>query len=142
MIAGLVFLGILASIAYFVYGYRGLSGGKAALLCASNVLGMLVMVVLLSYGLFHIPSFLWRYPDNKYQLFKELERAEQVYKNYREALIDFHCQAAIAKNLAEKYADVSNQHFFDRLLAELPQTDLEGQAIYKSEHLHMVVKKN
>ena len=66
MVAGIILL-VIASIAiYFVFGMTGLHGAKAALLVFSNVFGMLVMVLLLSYGLFIAPVVIFRSFDHHY----------------------------------------------------------------------------
>jgi hypothetical protein len=69
MIVGIVLLGILAALAYFLIGLSNLEGVKSALLIMANVYSMLVLVILLAYGLFNLPVFLWKFPDNKHRLF-------------------------------------------------------------------------
>ena len=76
IIVGIVVLGIVAALAYFLIGLANLEGIKSALMIMANVYSMLVLVVLLAYGLFNLPVFLWKYPDNKRRLFQLLEQAE------------------------------------------------------------------
>ena len=67
MILALIILLILSSVAiYFVFGMTGLHGAKAALLVMSNVFGVVIMVILLSYGLFALPVVIFRYYDHHY----------------------------------------------------------------------------
>ena len=66
IIAALLVFGMASVAIYVAFGQRGLHGGKAALLILSNVFGMLVMVILLSYGLFAVPVVVFRYLDNHY----------------------------------------------------------------------------
>ena len=89
LIAGVVF-GILAGVVYGWLGVRDISGAKAIALIMSNVMNMLTLVVLMAYGLFNIPVFLWKYADNQHNLYLELERAETVRKDYRSAMADFY----------------------------------------------------
>lgn len=80
MVAGIIALIIFGSIAYFAIGLNGMNGVKAALLIMANVYSMLFLVILLAYGLFNLPVYLWKYADNSHQLFKELETAEDIRK--------------------------------------------------------------
>jgi hypothetical protein len=75
-------------------GFEGLNGVKSALMVMANVYSMLILVVLLAYGLFNLPVFLWKYPDNKHRLFANLELADETRKKYREALVDFHTKVS------------------------------------------------
>ena len=77
---GVVALIVFGLIAYFVIGLNGINGLKGAVLIMANVYSMLVLVILLAYGLFNLPVFLWKYGDNKSSLFTELERAEDIRK--------------------------------------------------------------
>ena len=77
---GIIALIVFGLIAYFAIGLNGINGVKGALLIMSNVYSMLVLVILLAYGLFNLPVFLWKYGDNKSNLFTELERAEDIRK--------------------------------------------------------------
>lgn len=63
-IAGIVALIIFGAIAYFVIGLEGMNGAKAAILILANVYSMLFLVILLAYGLFNLPLYLWKYADN------------------------------------------------------------------------------
>ena len=56
----------------------------------SNVYSMLILVILLAYGLFNLPLSLWRYADNKFNLYKELENADAIRREYRSAMTDFY----------------------------------------------------
>lgn len=50
-------------------------------------------------------------------------------KAYRSALIEYHEQISICKSLEDQYADGYNRKFFDVLMDEIPENDLEGQKI-------------
>jgi hypothetical protein len=67
--------------------------------------------------------------DNKYNLLNALSRADRVRRAYRTALIEYHEQISICKSLEDQYADGYNRQFFDILMAEIPENDLEGQKI-------------
>jgi len=45
------------------------SGIKAVALILTNVINMLQLVLLLAYGLFNLPIYLWKKADNKQQLY-------------------------------------------------------------------------
>lgn len=64
MIAGVVALVIFGSIAYFAIGQDGIMGVKTAVLMLANVYSMLFLVILLAYGLFNLPLYLWKCGDN------------------------------------------------------------------------------
>ena len=80
-----IVLVVLAVLFYTVVGSRGIGGIKAALLIMGNVYNMLFLVVLLAYGLFNLPIYLWKYADNKHSLYSELEYAYDIRKGYRDA---------------------------------------------------------
>lgn len=94
IIAGVIALAIFGSIAYFAIGLDGINGIKAALLIMANVYSMLFLVILLAYGLFNLPLYLWKYGDNQHNLYKELETADDIRKQYRAALVDFHTKVS------------------------------------------------
>lgn len=90
---------------------------------------MAVLVLLLAHGLIKLPIHLWKCQDNSYNLINALSRAERVRRDYRTALIEYHEQISICKSLESQHANGYNRHWFDILLAEIPETDLEGQKI-------------
>lgn len=69
MVGGIIALGIFGAIAYYAIGLNGINSVKGVLLIMANVYSMLVLVILLAYGLFNLPVFLWKYGDNKHSLF-------------------------------------------------------------------------
>lgn len=101
----------------------------ATVLILSNVYGMAVLVVLLALGLIKLPIYLWRSGDVYYTLLSLLSNAERVRRAYRTALIEYHEQISICKTLEAQHADGYNRKFFDVLLEEIPDQDLEGQKI-------------
>lgn len=148
IIAGVILLVILAALLYFVpalhkyHNTETLESVKAGILVLSNLYGQLVMVILLSYGLFRVPVFLWRRADKKGILMDRLRHADIYYRKYRDATLELHKQVSICRNLAEKYQDVGNRQFFKQLLAELPDSlGPEEDKIVTNKDMYMVVKK-
>jgi hypothetical protein len=141
IIAGVVAFGVLLGVVYGYLEFRDFDGVKAVLLVLSNVYNMLVLVILLAYGLFNLPLFLWKYPDNKAQLYAELERAEQVRKDYRSAMADFYMIVSQCKNLIANHRTGFNTEFMDVLDSELPKKDLEGASIGHSKAITLDIKK-
>lgn len=142
MIAGVVALIVFGTIAYFAIGLGGINGVKGAVLIMANVYSMLVLVVLLAYGLFNLPVFLWKYADNKHSLYYELESAEDIRKQYRAALVDFHTHVSQCKNLALNHRTAKNSEALDILMNEMPDKDLEGQSISHSSYFKIEIKIN
>ena len=90
---------------------------------------MTVLVILLAHGLIKLPIYLWKFSDNNYNLINALSNADRVRKEYRSSLIEYHEQISICKSLESQHANGYNRHFFDILLSEIPENDLEGQKI-------------
>lgn len=103
--------------------------GAATILIATNLYGMAMLVLLLAHGLIKMPIFLWKSADVNYTLVAALSRADRVRRAYRVALIEYHEQISICKTLESQHADGFNRKWFDILLAEIPDKDLEGQKI-------------
>jgi hypothetical protein len=147
LMLGIFLLIVMAALFYFVpalHDYRNMEtmdSVKAGILVLSNLYGQLVMVILLSYGLFRVPVFLWRRADHRSIMMDNLRHADIYYRKFRDACNEFHKQVSICNNLAEKYEDVGNKQYFDVLMAEMPSKDLEGEAIPVHKSLYMVVKK-
>lgn len=95
---------------------------------------MLQLVVLLAYGLFNLPIFLWKYADKKQTLYKELERAEAVRKEYREAVADFYMIVSQCRNMIANNRTGNNTAYMDILEKELPKKDLDGASINYSSN--------
>lgn len=96
-------------------GVRDISGAKAVMLIMSNVMNMLTLVLLMAYGLFNIPVFLWKYADNQHHLYLELERAEAVRRDYRAAMADFYLVVSQCKNLINHHKTPANTQFLEIL---------------------------
>lgn len=105
------------------------TAATASVLILTNLYGMAVLVVLLAHGLIKLPIFLWKYSDVNYMLIAALSRADRVRRAYRTALIEYHEQISICKSLEAQHADGYNRKFFDVLMSEIPEHDLEGQKI-------------
>lgn len=102
---------------------------------------MTFFVLLVAHGLIKLPIYLWKYTDHRYQLAHALSKAERVRRAYRSALIDYHEQISICRALEDKYATGYNRKFFDILMAELPDHDLEGQKICHTKSIgHLELK--
>ena len=57
----------------------------------SSLYNLLILSLLLSYGLCHLPLSLWRAQDHQYSLYDTLERrAHAVRGEYRQALVEFY----------------------------------------------------
>eukprot|EP00347_Sterkiella_histriomuscorum_P021826 403332633 len=141
MVGGGIVLGILGFSIYTKFGFQGLNGVKAALLIMTNVYSMLQLVVLLAYGLFNLPVYLWKCADNKHSLFEELQNAENIRSEYRTAMTDFQMFVIECKNLINQHRNGYNTLFMDILEDELPKQDLEGQSIVSSSSFMMEMKK-
>jgi hypothetical protein len=108
-VAGAIALAVVFFVVFVVCRVRDVSGIKvsraafkliqAVALILTNVLNMLQLVVLLAYGLFNLPIYLWKCADKKQSLYKELERAETVRKEYREAVADFYMIVSQCRNM-------------------------------------------
>mmetsp|Transcript_31702 Transcript_31702/g.48555 ORF Transcript_31702/g.48555 Transcript_31702/m.48555 type:complete len:168 (+) Transcript_31702:597-1100(+) len=117
-----------SGLLYF-YGSNMLAQAYASLLILSNLYGMIVLVLLLAHGLIKLPIVLWKHTDNRYNLLNSLSKADQVRRAYRTSLMDYHEQISICKTLESQHATSFNRKFFDVLVSEIPETDLEGQKI-------------
>ena len=65
-----------------------------------------------------------------------MERAEPAKKAFKEAKLEYHEVMTICRVTEEKYSDPYNRQFFDKLLDEIPDTDLEGNKIKKLRSIH------
>lgn len=64
-------------------------------LLMSNLYGLVVLTLLLSYGLAFLPYSLWHRIDSKSVLYEVLAEADEIYKAYRDARVDFHTEVSI-----------------------------------------------
>jgi hypothetical protein len=116
-------------LVFIVLKVRDISGIKAMALVFTNILNMVQLVILLAYGLFNLPIFLWKFADNKQTLYKELEHAHQVRHEYRSALSDYQLILSQCRNMIRDHRSGANTDYMDILQQELPKTDLEGNEI-------------
>ena len=90
----LLLIGVIAfvvlAIIIFVWLKPDIGGLKSIALIMASVYNMLFFVVLMAYGLFNLPLYLWKRQDNKECLYAELEQAHAVRKEYRESLTEFY----------------------------------------------------
>ena len=74
-------------------------------------------------------------------LFESLAEADEIYKNYRDARVDFHTEVSICRNLVKNNTTGYNKQFMDVLEAEIPEVDLDGEQIYASRNFMVDIKK-
>jgi hypothetical protein len=129
IVVGTAIMGVCGIIMIKFYGENFTESIQGTVLILQNVYGMAVLVLLLAHGLIKLPIYLWKKNDNTYNLINALSRAERVRRDYRTALIEYHEQISICKSLENQHANGYNRHFFDILLSEIPENDLEGQKI-------------
>ena len=134
MIAGAVAIVIGFFLVFVVLKVRDVSGIKAVALILTNVINMLQLVVLLAYGLFNLPIYLWKCADNKLALYDELKHAEKVRMEYRSALADFYTIVSQCRNMIQNHRSGANTEYMDILESELPKKDLEGTVINYSSN--------
>jgi len=125
IVAGVIFA-VVGIVMIKVYGEDIAESVQGTVLILQNVYGMAVLVLLLAHGLIKLPIYLWKKKDNTYNLINALSRADRVRRDYRTALIEYHEQISICKSLENQHADGYNRHWFDILLSEIPENDLEG----------------
>ena len=142
IIGGAVVFGVMIVVVYGMLKVRDISGIKAVALILSNVYNMLVLVLLLAYGLFNLPIVLWKYADNKQTLFSELERAESVRQEYREAVADFYMAVSQCRNMIMNRRTGANSEFMDILDQEMPKQDLDGAVISHSSNFNLDTLKS
>jgi hypothetical protein len=69
LLVQIIILGVVGAVLFFlvfvVIKVENINGFKAVAMIISNVINMLQLVVLLAYGLFNLPIYLWKFADNK-----------------------------------------------------------------------------
>ena len=131
----LSFLVITILFCCFIIFYIGTDAKTLFMYCytasliLSNVYAMSILVILLAHGLFKLPMTIWKFKDNRYNLLNALSRADRVRRAYRTSLIEYHEQISICKTLEEQHSTGYNRKFFDVLMSEIPEHDLDGQKI-------------
>jgi hypothetical protein len=125
---------VLIGVAYYYLGDSLEHIATVVLILAGNVYGMCVLVVLLAYGIAFVPITVWKKTNYDARLYEELLAAQEVWFEFRDARLEYIKQVSLCSNLADKYRDIENTHWMDKLLAELPQNDLDGQKIYVAKY--------
>jgi hypothetical protein len=74
-------------------------------------------------------------------LYEVLADAEEIYKSFRDARVDFHTEVSICRNFIQNNTAGFNKQFMDVLEAEIPEEDLEGDQIHTSRAFMVEVKK-
>jgi ABC-type transport system involved in cytochrome c biogenesis permease subunit len=140
IIVGVVVFGALAGL---VIGYLQphVEGLKSIAMIMSSIYNMLVLVVLMGYGLFNLPIYLWKRQDNRERLYAELETAEVVRKEYRSSMADFYTIVSQCKNMVASHKTAANAEYMEILQKELPDKDLEGQTIGVSKNFTLDIAK-
>ena len=91
----IIILGVLGVLLFFLVftvfkiKNENINEVKAVAMIISNVVNMLQLVVLLAYGLFNMPIYLWKCADNKQILYNELAKAYRTKREFREALNEY-----------------------------------------------------
>ena len=131
MIAGLLFLAVLAIAGYYLVrdylddtSFTEMS--KTTILVLSNVYGTLVLVILLSYGLAFLPFSIWKRSNNNQMVLETLMTAERVSQESKDARIGFMKAAMTCRNLITEHSDEMNEQYMERLKEEIPVEDLDG----------------
>jgi hypothetical protein len=140
IIAGAIVFGLLAAL---VLGYLlpHIEGLKSIAMIMSSLYNMLVLCLLMGFGLFNLPIFLWKFHDHRESLYAELQRADQVRRDYRESMAEFYVVVNKCKNLIANHKTSKNAEFMDVLASEMPEKDLEGQTIGQSKNFQLDIKK-
>lgn len=112
---GGIAIAVMFVIVFVICKVRDISGIKAVALILTNVINMLQLVLLLAYGLFNLPIFLWKFADNKQALYSELERAETVRSEYRTAMADFYMIVSQCRNMIQNHRTGHNTAYMDIL---------------------------
>lgn len=112
-----------------------------SILLTCNIYGMVVLVLLLSYGLAFLPYQLWHKIDSKSVLYETLAEADDIYKAYRDARVDFHTEVSICQNLITNNTTGFNREYMEILQNEIPTEDLDGDTIHTSRQFMVEVKK-
>lgn len=128
---------VLYVLVFFVIKVKNINGIKAVAMIMSNVINLLQLVLLLAYGLFNMPIYLWKCADNKQLLYNELERADEIRLEYRTALTDFHTVVSQCRNMIGQHRTGANTEYMDILEKELPEKDLEGSVIAYSSNFKL-----
>jgi len=130
---------VLAGV--FMLHANFLTVAKASVLVMSNLYGMVVQVLLLSYGITFLPWALWHRIDAKSVLYEVLSESDEIFRSYRDARLDFHTEVSICQNLISNNTTGFNKEFMDVLKKEIPTEDLDGDTIHTSRAFMVEVKK-
>ena len=88
---------------------------EVSVLLMSNLYGMIVLVLLMSYGITFLPFMLWQKMDAKSLLYKALADADEIYRSYRDARLDYHKEVSICQNLIKDNTTGFNQQLMEVL---------------------------
>jgi hypothetical protein len=96
---------IIVAAAFKINGYKALQG---AVLILVNVIGMLILVLLLGYGLVQFPWYIWTHSYPDYLLKSELAKSDDCFKRYREAQVELNEAAHTYQSVIEKIPKDTN----------------------------------
>ena len=77
IIIGAIVFGALAAVV-ILWLKPQVDGLKSIAMIMSSLYNMLVLVVLMGYGLFNLPIYLWKRYDHRERLYSELETTDKV----------------------------------------------------------------
>lgn len=130
-LVGLLAIIIFAGVLLYFFEHSIVYQLINAAMIGSYTYSMLVLVLLLSHGLSKMPFYLWRSNTCYYGLLNDLERADGLKRAYKESKLEYHEVMTICRVTSEKHADPYNSRWLDKLLEEIPTTDLEGNKVHK-----------
>lgn len=98
---GLAIFAFFCILGFWLLKARFIDKFKTSVLLMSNIYGTLLLVLLLSYGMTFLPYSIWLKTNTESVLFESLADADEIYKNYRDARVDFHTEVSICRNLVK-----------------------------------------
>lgn len=102
----LIILGVLAGAGmlalYLWKKEEGLAQAMSVLMILGNCYGLLVLVLLLGYGLFHIPIKVWWSASRSFTFYHKVGQAHPTFQKYRESLIELYNVIAKCNGVIEK----------------------------------------
>jgi hypothetical protein len=98
---GLAIFVFFCILGFWLLKARFIDKFKTSVLLMSNIYGTLLLVLLLSYGMTFLPYSIWLKTNTESVLFESLAEADEIYKNYRDARVDFHTEVSICRNLVK-----------------------------------------
>jgi len=121
---------IIVAAAFKINGYKALQG---AVLILVNVIGMLILVLLLGYGLVQFPWYIWTHSYPDYLLKSELAKSDDCFKRYREAQVELNEAAHTYQSVIEKIPKGHELYGYVQFLKdELPKLENLSQSFART----------